>query len=133
MFGIQGYIIGGMALVMLAAGGIGYWYYKDSQAELQAMAGAKAALEQQKIILEGKIEGQKAVISRMQINFDNQIRANKDLQKRLQSAESEQDRLAKLLSKHDLRYLSYRKPGLIERRKNDATERKRKELENATK
>lgn len=136
MFGFGGImmyaVVGlGVALAVVTAGFT--WYYKDSQAEIKQLSGAIAAADQQIITLKGAVKSQVDVINNIQGRFKKQIRANKELQERLHGAEAEQDRLAKLLSRHDLRYLSYRKPGLIQKRMNDATEKKRKELENATK
>ena len=58
--------------------------------------------------------------------------ANKELQLKYREAEKYGDELSKKLREHDLTRLTLRKPGLIEKRVNDATQKVFEELESST-
>ena len=58
--------------------------------------------------------------------------ANKELQLKYREAEKYGDELSKKLREHDLTRLTLRKPGLIEKRVNDATKKVFEELESST-
>lgn len=58
--------------------------------------------------------------------------ANKELQLKYKEAEKYGDELSKKLREHDLTRLTLRKPGLIEKRVNDATKKVFEELESST-
>ena len=59
------------------------------------------------------------------LNEDNQSfqRANDELQVKLKASEAYGDELGKKLRKHNLTLLTLKKPGLIEKRVNDATQK----------
>ena len=58
--------------------------------------------------------------------------ANKELQLKYREAEKYGDELSKKLREHDLTRLTLRKPGLIEKRVNDATQKVFEDLESST-
>ena len=58
--------------------------------------------------------------------------ANSELQLKYREAEKYGDELSKKLREHDLTRLTLRKPGLIEKRVNDATKKVFEELESST-
>ena len=58
--------------------------------------------------------------------------ANKELQLKYKEAERYGDELSKKLREHDLTRLTLRKPGLIEKRVNNATQKIFEELESST-
>ena len=68
------------------------------------------------------------------LNEDNQSfqRANDELQVKLKASEAYGDELGKTLRKHNLTLLTLKKPGLIEKRVNDATKKIFETLESDT-
>ena len=58
--------------------------------------------------------------------------ANKELQIKYKEAEAYGDELSRKLREHDLTRLTLRKPGLIEKRVNDATAKAFEDLESST-
>lgn len=68
------------------------------------------------------------------LNEDNQSfqRANDELQVKLKASEAYGDELGKKLRKHNLTLLTLKKPGLIEKRVNDATKKIFETLESDT-
>ena len=58
--------------------------------------------------------------------------ANKELQLKYREAEKYGDELSNKLREHDLTRLTLRKPGLIEKRVNDATQKVFEDLESST-
>lgn len=65
----------------------------------------------------------------MEKNAKFQAELNTELQKKLQESEVYKDNLISKLQKHDLAALSLKKPGLIEKRINDATKKVFDEIE----
>lgn len=96
--------------------GIGYWYYKDSQSRIEALRSNAAKLEMavetsQRTI---KAMNEQAIITQQRVET---------LNKNLQEAEALNSKLVKLFQKHNLTLLAENKPGLIEKRINDATKK----------
>jgi len=71
-------------------------------------------------------------ITDLKNNAQEQEKANRDLAINLQKAEASTDDLRQKLSDHDLTRLTLKKPGLIERRVNGATQSVFSELESIT-
>jgi septal ring factor EnvC (AmiA/AmiB activator) len=101
--------------------GLGYWYYRDTQARLEQLAADRARLET-------AVKIQQDTIQNITDFYAGQAQNLTQLQKDLANAESEKDKLADKLSQHDLTALARRKPKLIENRMNAATERVIREL-----
>jgi len=102
-----------------------YAYYKDSQARIQLLTANNATLKVAD-------ERNQATINSLQETAAVQAELTKDLMKNLQESTKYTDSLRKTLSKHDLSYLSMRKPGLIETRINNGTKKLFEELESDT-
>ena len=81
---------------------------------------------------------EKFVLSQRQIqivakeNAEKQLKLNKELSGKLQDAEKYQDELRAKLQKHDLTRLSQKKPGLIEKKINEGTEKLFTDFESVT-
>jgi septal ring factor EnvC (AmiA/AmiB activator) len=101
--------------------GLGYWYYRDTQARLEQLSADRARLET-------AVKIQQDTIQSMTDFYASQAENLTQLQKDLANAESEKDKLSELLSRHDLTALARRKPKLIENRINAATQRVIQEL-----
>ncbi len=102
----------GVSILLMV--GLGYWYYRDTQARLEQLSADRAKLETAVKIQQDTIQG-------MTDFYAGQAENLTQLQKDIASAESEKDKLAEKLSRHDLTALARRKPKLIENRMNAAT------------
>jgi len=104
---------------------ISYSYFKESQATI---------IELQKNITtyENAIKTTSEAIDRMRQETDRIQEINDHLNNKLKKAEEYKDELTKKLNEHNLTKLSTAKPGLIEKRVNDATTKIFKELEDIT-
>lgn len=71
-------------------------------------------------------------IDKLSEDFVKQQALNTELNIKLKASEAYGDNLAKKLREHDLTMLTLRKPGLIERRVNSATQKILKDLESST-
>ena len=71
-------------------------------------------------------------IEKLTQDFEQQQVLNKELNVKLKASEAYGDNLAKKLRKHDLTMLTLKKPGLIERRVNSATQAILDDLESST-
>ena len=68
----------------------------------------------------------------IQSNVEKTNKLNKELQGKLQDAEVYQDELRKKLQKHDLTRLSEKKPGLVEKKINEGTQKLFNDFESIT-
>lgn len=115
-------------VVMGLVGGAVYgakYYYDTTQNTI-------AALRENNVKLEVANETNQATINQLTNDARVAREQNTQLQSSLQAAEEYKDELVRKLQKHDLSRLSVRKPGLIERRINDGTEKVFDDLENLT-
>ena len=71
-------------------------------------------------------------IDKLSEDFVKQQALNSELNIKLKASEAYGDNLAKKLREHDLTMLTLRKPGLIERRVNSATQKILNDLESST-
>ena len=71
-------------------------------------------------------------IDKLTTDFQQQQELNKELNVKLKASEAYGDNLAKKLREHDLTMLTLKKPGLIERRVNSATQKILTDLESST-
>ena len=71
-------------------------------------------------------------IDKLSEDFVKQQALNTELNIKLKASEAYGDNLAKKLREHDLTMLTLKKPGLIERRVNSATQKILKDLESST-
>ena len=86
----------------------------------------------EKQILDQAVQTNEATITRLNQSAKVQQELNSTLQANLEKAEVGLDSLRSKLSDHDLTRLALKKPGLIEKRINDATENVFDEIESDT-
>lgn len=115
-----------VAAVIIAtmAGGF-YLYYKDSQARMAILIENSAKLEQ-------AVQTQSLAIAQLESDAKKFAELNRELTLNMQKAEEYKDTLISKLRRHDLTKLSEQKPGLIEKRINDATKKLFDEFEEIT-
>ena len=94
----------------------GYMYYKDTQERI-------AILTKNNATLEVAAQLQEETINTMIEDVQRNSELNRELQKELQVAERYGDQLRNTLRKHNLTHLANKKPGLIERKMQNATNR----------
>ena len=102
-----------------------YNYYVDTQLKIENLIKSNTVYENAVKTTNQTLEIIKKDAEKMQL-------LNNELQKKLQDAEKYKDELSKKLNKHNLTILSQKKPGLIEKRINDATTKIFKDLEDIT-
>lgn len=100
--------------VMLAMGSLGYWYYTDSQAVI-------GQLRENNATLEVANSANQATLTNLRASSARSEKLGKDLQAKLQISEAYGDELRRTLQKHQLTTLARKKPGLIEARINEAS------------
>jgi len=119
------YIAGVLFLLLLVVGGAGSWYYNDTQERM-------ATLRENNAKLEVAIETSEQSIDLLQQDMAKQAELNQQLTSNLQKAEAYGDELRATLRKHDLTGLARKKPGLIEKKMNNATEKLWSDITNDT-
>ena len=106
-------------IIMGVLGAVGYgryMYYKDTQQRIATLTENNAKLEVAVQISEDSVE-------LLQDDITKNAELNRELQKELQVAEKYGDQLRNTLRKHNLTHLANKKPGLIERKMQNATNR----------
>ena len=111
-----------LLVMLLTFGGIGYWYYNDTQATIATLRSNNAKLAI-------AAETSKETIGRLQADAAQFEQANNQLREQLNEAEEYSDELAGKLRRHNLTVLTLQKPGLIEGRVNNATAKLFDEME----
>ena len=109
-------------VMLLTFGGIGYWYYNDTQATIGTLRSNNAKLAV-------AAETSRETIGRLQQDAAQFEKTNQELQSQLNEAEAYSDDLAGKLRRHNLTVLTLQKPGLIEGRVNNATAKLFDEME----
>ena len=102
--------------VLGAVGFGGYLYYKDTQQRIATLTANNAKLET-------AIQISEESIALLQSDITKNAELNNILQKGLQTAEKYGDELRATLQKHNLTHLANKKPGLIEKKMQNATNR----------
>ena len=102
--------------VIGAVGYGGYMYYKDTQERIATLTANNAKLETAVQISEDSV-------ALLQNDIVKNAELNSKLQNKLQIAEGYGDQLRATLQKHNLTHLANKKPGLIERKMQNATNR----------
>ena len=108
-----------LIVVVGLVGGVcygGYSYYKDTQERISTLTANNAKLEV-------AAEQQEETINTMIEDREKLTELNKGLQKELQTAERYGDQLRNTLRKHNLTHLANKKPSIIERKMQNATNR----------
>ena len=114
-----------MILILLAGAGGGFMYVKNLQSNLEVARANAAKLEAAVETSEASLKLLKEDNARLN-ELTNQL--NEDLRK----AEQYGDKLRATLQKHNLTHLANKKPGLIEKRMQDATDKLWDDLESIT-
>ncbi len=118
----------GLIIILLVLSGVGYGavsYYNDTQERIATLRDNNAKLE---VANKSKEEALKTI----QSNVEKTNKLNKELQGKLQNAEVYQDELRRKLQKHDLTRLSEKKPGLVEKKINEGTQKLFNDFESIT-
>jgi predicted nuclease with TOPRIM domain len=132
MFGISKYIIAGLLLLMGSMVLVGRWYYYDTQETIKVLNENNATLKANQTQLQETINTNNETILRQQVEARQIAEANDQLKSQLVNAEKYADDLAGKLRRHNLTVLTMQKPGLIESRVNNATEKLFREMEAIT-
>ena len=114
-----------LIIVLGLVGGVvygGYYYYKDTQARIQTLTENSAKLEQ-------ATQQQETTINALIEDREKYDKLNKELQTKLDAANQYKNVLIEKLRKHDLAKLSLKKPGLVEKRINNGTNKLFRSLE----
>lgn len=107
--------LSGILFVVIAVmGGMGYWYYTDSQAKI-------ATLTENNAKLETAIQLNEDAISSLQANYAAAQEENRRINAAYAEIRRQNDRLANRLSEIDLGLLAAEKPESIERAVNRGT------------
>ena len=117
-----------MLFVIVVLGGAAYaakYYYDTTQATI-------AQLRENNAKLEVANEENQATIIKMEKNSIRLNALTDQLNKDLRKSEEYGDQLRETLNKHDLTHLANKKPGLIEKRMQNATDKLWGDLESVT-
>ena len=105
-----------MGAVMIAMTLAFSWYYKDTQKRMGVLYENNAKLEV-------SVKANELALATTRENAARNAALNLQLQNKLQESEAYGDKLRSIFEKHNLTMLSLKKPGLIEKRMNDATKK----------
>jgi|TARA_A100001391_G_scaffold39531_1_gene22037 exonuclease VII large subunit len=122
----------GLGIALFAVTGAFKLYYDKSQSELDSFQIRLEQSIQNQKTLEGTIEEQNNNIKKTIENHNLMISQVERLQKENMEAQNEVTRIKKKFSEHDLNVLSMKKPLLVEKIVNRATQKVGKELEQIT-
>lgn len=106
-------IMGAVMVVMTLAFS---WYYKDTQKRM-------GILHENNAKLEVSVKANELALATTREDAARNAALNLQLQTKLQESEAYGDKLRSIFEKHNLTVLSLKKPGLIEKRMNDATKK----------
>ncbi len=106
-------IMGAVMVVMTLAFS---WYYKDTQRRM-------GVLHENNAKLEVSVKANELALATTREDAARNAALNLQLQNKLQESEAYGDKLQAIFQKHNLTMLSLKKPGLIEKRMNDATKK----------
>jgi chromosome segregation ATPase len=107
-------LTGILLVVIMVMGGIGYWYYNDTQERM-------AILQENNAKLETAVATNEAAIDQMQADFASQQTELNRINKEYADIRRENSRLANKLADIDLSLLAAEKPTSIERAVNRGT------------
>lgn len=131
MLGLLTGLLGKFKIYLIMAGIMGlmllsfYWYFNWSQEKMAILQANNAKLEL-------AVDEQKKTIEAMAAFQKKQAEDFRTLQEDLNKTTEYKSSLEEKLAKHDLEMLARKKPGLIEKRINDATDQIFKQIEAET-
>ena len=108
--------------IILVLGLGGWWLYSEIQ-----------TLTATNMKLEAAVEEQKQTIAIMKENFEKQGKALQNMSRKNAEIEAEKAEYLAIFSRHNLDALAIKKPGLMEKRFNDASDAVMEGIENDTK
>jgi hypothetical protein len=111
-------------LMAVMAGG-GYWYYNDSQERI-------GQLRENNALLVDANKANVATLEAKQEEYEAMQAMMNQLDMQLEAATQDRKRLVGLLRKHNLSNLAAKKPGLIEKRINNASDKLFTDITNFT-
>lgn len=117
-----------LIVVLGLVGGVvygGWYYYKDTQARIQTLTENSAKLEI-------AASAQKNTIDTLMEDAKKYAELNNELQKKLEKANDYKNTLISKLRKHNLAKLSMQKPGLVEKKINNGTQKLLESFESLT-
>ena len=107
--------------VILVLGLGGYWLYQENQ-----------TLSANNLALEGAVAEQTAAMNAMRESFEKQGKALQNMSRVNAEIEAEKAEYLAIFSRHNLDMLAIKKPGLIQNRFNNASEKVMEGLEDDT-
>lgn len=113
-----------LAVVGIVGGTVyaGYRYVENQQATIAQLNREKAQLEADNAQLKVAIDEQQKTIDSLQRDIALQAEIQNETNQKFQDARNQVRALQDRLSEHELGYLAYRRPGLVENIVNDATD-----------
>lgn len=107
--------------VILVLGLGGYWLYQENQ-----------TLAANNLALESAVEEQKAAMTAMKESYEKQGKALSNMSRKNAEIEAEKAEYLSIFARHNLDMLAIKKPGLMENRFNNASEKVMEGLEDDT-
>ena len=108
--------------IILVLGLGGYWLYQENQ-----------TLTANNLKLEYAVEEQKQTMAIMKEQYEKQGKALQNMSRKNAEIESEKAEYLAIFSRHNLDLLALKKPGMIELRMNNASQKVMEGMENDTK
>jgi len=109
-------LAGVMFIIMLAMGGMGYWYYNDTQERI-------AILNENNAKLNIAVQTSEAAVASLQADFKKASEELNRVNTEFVAIRAQNQVLADKLAKHDLAVLGSNKPKLVEKVINNATDK----------
>jgi len=109
-------LAGIMLLFTMTISGVSYWYYKQSQKTIADLTANNAKLEQAIIISQETVQA-------LQESYREANETVTKVNEEFQQVRNQNNELADKLQKHDLTYLALKKPGLVEKIVNKASDK----------
>lgn len=122
----------GIFAVIAVLGGSAFLYVQYTSKRIADMETERVALIVNEEKARNALKSSQDALERSQRNFEAAQEQNRILQEANEKAREYQESLIEVLTKHDLEYLALKKPGLIETRVNNATQKVFDSLESIT-
>jgi len=126
------YVILAIVLTWLTVAGAGYLYYKDTQDTINDLDGQITQLRIDKVQLKTSLDSKEVELIGLKRDIKASEEAMRALDKKLLEANVKKGVLEKVLNEHNLTNLTAAKPGMIEKRINNATNETLEDLRSIT-